>query len=92
MCYQLLCTNLDDGIFCTLSPSHNIHGENVDYQQQTMYALKSKSVSEMDFPAIWRSKFTDLANRKKKLNLWEKMAIDKSAWIKASLMVRIHLG
>ena len=65
VCYQLLCTNLGDGILCTWSPSHNIHGENGDYQRWTMYALKSKSVSEMHFPVIWRSKFTDLANRKK---------------------------
>ena len=37
-----------------------------------MYTLKSKSVSEMYFPMIWRSKFTDLAKSKKKLNLWKK--------------------
>ena len=30
-----------------------------------MYALKSKSMSEMHFPVIWRSKFTDLAGSKK---------------------------
>ena len=45
--------------------------------------LKLKTVSEMHFPKIWRSKFTDLVNSKKNLNLWEKMAVDKSAWIKA---------
>ena len=36
------------------------------------YALKSKTVSEMHFPANWRQKFTDLANSKKNLNLREK--------------------
>ena len=46
------------------------HRENGIYQQWTTYSLKSKSVSKMHFPGIWRSKFTDLA--KKKLNLWEK--------------------
>ena len=34
----------------------------------------------MHFPAIWRPKFTDLANHKKAQSL-EKMAVDKSAWI-----------
>ena len=24
--YELLCTNLGDGILCTLLPNHNIHG------------------------------------------------------------------
>ena len=71
-----------DEILCNLSPSHNVHRENGVYQQWTMYALKSESVLEMHFPAIWRSKFTDLANSKK-LNLWEETAVDKSAWIKA---------
>ena len=38
----------------------------------------------MHFLEIWRSKFTDLSNKTvKKLNLWEKTAVDKSAWIKA---------
>ena len=50
------------------------HRENDIYQQWTTYSLKSKSVSKMHFPGIWRSKFTDLAKKKtvKKLNLWEK--------------------
>ena len=43
----------------------NIHRENGIYQRWTTYALKSKSVSEMHFPTIWRSKFTDVANSKK---------------------------
>ena len=37
----------------------------------------------MHIPVIWRSKFTDLVNSKKKLNLRKKTAVDKSAWIKA---------
>ena len=38
----------------------------------------------MHFPGIWRSKLTDLANKTvKKLNLWEKTAVGKSAWRKA---------
>ena len=49
---------------------------------QCIYALKSKSVWEMHFPVILISIFNDLVNSKK-LNLWEKMAVDKSAWIKA---------
>ena len=36
----------------------------------------------MHFPAIWTSKFTDLANSKKTQSLG-KTAVDKSAWIKA---------
>ena len=80
VCYRFLCTNLGDGILCTLWPNHNIHEVNGVYQQWTQYALKSKSVVEMHFPGIWRSKFTDFAS--KKLNLWEKTAVDKSAWIK----------
>ena len=47
-----------------------------------------KNVSEMHSPTIWRSKFTDLVNSKKKqLNFWEKTAVDKSAWIKAWLSI-----
>ena len=49
-----------------------------------MYSLKSKSVSKMHFPRIWRSKFADLANKTvKKTKSSGKMAVDKSAWIKA---------
>ena len=40
---------------CALSPIHNIQGENGVYQRWTIYALKSKSMSEMNFPTIWRS-------------------------------------
>ena len=80
VCYRLLCTNLGDGILCTLWPNHNIHEVNGVYQRWTTYALKSKSVVEINFPGIWRSKFTDFAGTK--LNLWEKTAVDKSAWIK----------
>ena len=58
--YQLLCTNLDDGILCTLLPNHNIHRGNGVYQQWARYVLKSKSVSEIHFPAIWTSKFTEV--------------------------------
>ena len=42
VCYQLLCTNLGDGILCALSPNHNIHRENGVYQGWTICALKSK--------------------------------------------------
>ena len=49
--------------------------------EQIIYALKSKSVSEMHFLAICRSKSS--AWPVKKLNLWEKMPVNKSAWIKA---------
>ena len=82
VCYQLICTNLGDGIPCTLSPNHNIHGENDVYQQWTTFALKPKSVSEIHFPAIWRFKFIDLANSKKTQTLGE-TAVDKSAWVNA---------
>ena len=71
-----------DGILCTLSPHHNVYRETGVYQQWTMYALKSKSVPEMHFPAIWRSKFTDLANSKKTQSLG-KNGCRQSAWIKA---------
>ena len=71
-----------DGILCTLSPHHNVHRENGVYQQLTTYALKSKSVPKMHFPAIWRSKFTDLANSKKTQSLGEngcgQKCLDKS--------------
>ena len=69
MCDQLLCTNMDDVILCTLSPNHNIHEEKGVYQRQTMYALKSKSVLEMHFPATRRSKFADSTNSKKTKSL-----------------------
>ena len=84
VCYWLLCTNLGDGIYYSLSPSCNIHRINGVYQWWTTHAFKSKSVPEMHCLAIWTSKFTDFAS-KTKLNLWEKTAVDKSAWIKACL-------
>ena len=74
---QTFMHQFDDGILCTLSPNHNVYKENGVYQQWTTYTLKSKSVPGMYFPAIWRSKFTDLANSKK-LNLWEITTVDKS--------------
>ena len=74
-----------DGILCTLLPHHNVHRENGVYQQWTTYALKSKSVPEMHFPAIWRSKFIDLANIKKTQSLGKKTAVHKSARIKACI-------
>ena len=64
VCYQLLWTNLGDGILCTLSPNHNIQGGNGVYQQQAIYALKSKGMLEMHFPF-------DLANSKKTQSLGE---------------------
>ena len=82
MCDQLLCTNMDDVILCTLSPNHNIHEEKGVYQRRTMYALSQK--------VCWKCIFLrpgdpNLLTHQtvKKLNLWEKTAIDKSAWIKA---------
>ena len=57
VCYQLLCIDFGDRILCTSTPNHSIHGENCVYQRWTMCALKSKSVLEMPFPAIWRPKF-----------------------------------
>ena len=52
-----------DGILCTLLPNHNVHRENGAHQQQTTNVLKSKSVLEMYFSAIWGPKFIDLANK-----------------------------
>ena len=67
------------------------HRENGIYQQWTTYSLKSKSVSKMHFPGIWRSKFTDLAkkkNSKKTQSLRKKKTVWKqSAWIKVCLSV-----
>ena len=67
---------------CTLSPNHNVHGENGVYQRWTTYALKSKSVSEMYFPVILMSKFNDLVNSKKTQSLWKngcrQKCLDKS--------------
>ena len=82
MCDQLLCTNMDDVILCTLSPNHNIHEEKGVYQRRTMYALKSKSVLEMHFPATRRSKFADSSNSKKTKSLgkngYRQKCLDKS--------------
>ena len=66
-----------DGILCTLLPHHNVHRENGVYQQWTTYALKSKSVPKIHFPAIWRSKFIDLANIKKTQSLEKKQLYTK---------------
>ena len=89
VCYWLLCTNLGNRILFTLSLNHNFHQEKGVYQQWPMCPLKSKSVSEMHFPAIWRIKFekffpwcpTDSANSKETQSLG-KTAVEKSAWIK----------
>ena len=51
---------------------HNIHRGNGVSQRCTTYALKPKSVSEMYFPRIWSSKFTDFANIKKTQSLRKK--------------------
>ena len=92
VCYWLLCTDLGDRILCTSTPNHNIHGENGVYQWWTVCALKSKSVPEIPFPVIWRPKFQKIPLsvlltqlKVKKLNLWEKRAVEKSAWIKACI-------
>ena len=38
----------------------------------------------MHFTGIWRPKFTDLANKTlTKLNILEKMAVDRNTWKKA---------
>ena len=50
------------------------------YQRWTTYALKPKSVLEMHF----------LANSKKTQSL-EKMAVGKSAWIKACMYMYIYI-
>ena len=65
------------------------HRENGIYQQWTTYSLKSKSVSKMHFPGIWRSKFTDLAKKKtvKKLNLWEKKNSSETKCLDKSLPI-----
>ena len=59
------------------------HRENGIYQQWTSYSLKLKKMCRKCI--FWRSKLTELANKtvKKKINLWEKTAVNKSAWIKA---------
>ena len=71
-------------VYFTVSPNHNIHGKNGVYQRWATYALKSKSVSEMHIRMIWRPNLLTLQTVKKKqqLNLWEKMAVGESAWIK----------
>ena len=55
-----------------------------------MCALQSKSMSEMHFTGIWRPSFQNFPlsalltqQTLKKLNFWEKTAVEKSAWIKA---------
>ena len=82
VCYRLLCSNLSDWILCTLSPNHNIHRINGVYQRWTTCALKSKSlVSEMHFPGIWRSTFTDFASKKTQSsgkNRCRQKSLDKS--------------
>ena len=66
--------------------------------------LQSERVLEMHFPVIWKPEFqkiffhcspwvylmeTDLSKLQKKLNLWGKTAVDKSAWIK-TWSIRSH--
>ena len=85
VCYRLICTNFGDGFLCTLSPNHNIHRENGVYHWWTTYTLKSRSVSEIHFPAFWRYKFTDFKNSKKNSIFGKKTAVGKNAWIKACI-------
>ena len=85
-----------DGILCTLLPNHNVHRENGLYQQQTTNALKSKSVSEMHFSAIWGPKFTDLANKTVKKtqslgkNSCRQKCLDKGLCMHTLLQKRIY--
>ena len=84
-----------DRILCTLSPHHNVYRETGVYQQWTMYALKSKSVPEMHFPAIWRSKFTDLANSKKTQSFGKngcrQKCLDKSLLIQSTFLFAVKV-
>ena len=92
VCYWLVCINLDDRILFTLSPNHNIHKGNGVYQRWSKCGLRSRNVSEMHFPAIWRPKFqkfspwcpTDSASIIE-FSFWEKMAVEKSGCIKACI-------
>ena len=54
VCYQLLCTNLGDGILCTLLSNHNIHGclsamDNVCFSAKKCvgYAFNSKKTQSL---------------------------------------------
>ena len=84
---QTLCTNLEDRIVCNLLTNQiYVHSQGKWYSSamDNIFFEVKKSVSKMHFPGIWRSKFTDLVNKTvKKINLWGKTAVDKSAWIKA---------
>ena len=82
VCYRLLCSNLSDWILCTLSPNHNIHRINGVYQREQRVLWSQK---------VWCQKCIFqgsgdphlLTLPVKKLNLLEKTAVDKKAWIKA---------
>ena len=71
--YQLLGTNLGDGILCTVLPNYNIHG---CLSAMGNICVKAKKCQECIF-----------MQTVKKLNPWEKTIVDKSAWIKACLWV-----
>ena len=70
VCYQILCTNLGNGILYTLLQNHNIH-----------WCLSA--MDNICFKAKKCVGNTFLCKQLKNSNLWEKMTVDKSAWIKA---------
>ena len=70
VCYQILCTNLGNGILYTLLQNHNIH-----------WCLSA--MDNICFKAKKCVGNTFLCKQLKNSNLWEKTTVDKSAWIKA---------
>ena len=98
MTHRLLCTKLNDGISCALSPNHNIHGGK--------WCLSAMVNMSFEVKKCWKCIFqgsgdpigdhhggispdTDLTNSKE--TLWEKTALDKSAWIKAYINIFIRI-
>ena len=85
-CYLLLCTILSDGTSCSLPPNHNIHkGKWCLFAMKNM-SFEVKKSRKCIFQGFGEPSSKILAKQTvKKLNLWEKTAVDKSAWIKACI-------
>ena len=75
VCYRLLCTNLEDGTVCTLSPNQNVHSPGKWYLSvmdniffEVKKCIENAFSKDLEIQIYWLSK----QNSKKNLNLWEK--------------------
>ena len=72
VCYKFFCTNLGDGISCTLSPNHNIHWEKWCLSAMDNVCFEVIRCVRNAFSSDMVIQFTDLGNSKKTQSLGKK--------------------